>query len=237
MDFYDKILEYVFVPDEVSKSYIAGTGFLIKYNKEAAASVAYPEKFKNLEAASTIKLYLECPTKEHYGQSYLAAQKLKLNEPFNTCSLTCDCPGPSFRGGYNQYGAIACLANTQTIPANALGCEHPPIKFDCTFSTDELTVTLYRFAFRPCKIGYNYHGRIHMSNWFLTGGNKLHEYHLEDKELLDVIEVKWRFKGITPDMVDNVITEGTFYYLNPKREISPLKRNKVNLEYFIKETL
>ena len=52
--FYNKILEAIFVKDAVKNSYIAGGGFLIKYIAKADASRKYPGKFD-------LNKYIETP--------------------------------------------------------------------------------------------------------------------------------------------------------------------------------
>lgn len=154
--FYDQLLEHVFTPATVAKSYIAGGDLLLKYKTNAEASVADPDEFKRLESSSSVQVWLKC---KHLSNRAL---RLFLNLNWRECKFDSTTVLPN--------GAFARLA-TQTIPANTLGGEqHPPINFDCIFTTYGINSTLKFEPFEPCRIGYNYQGRIHLSRWFLTGG-------------------------------------------------------------------
>jgi len=168
--FYDKILEAIFVKDEVKNSYIAGGGFLIKYNANADASRKYPDKFESHKKNSTLNVYLKCCNK--IGLQVYQECKTNLKPTFKDCRFA-DANSPNAK---EQNGIFARL-DTQKIPENFLQELHEEIYFDLRFTSYDIFATLNNFTFHPSKIGYNYQKGILFSRWFLVGGNlRIYKY-------------------------------------------------------------
>jgi hypothetical protein len=197
LKFYDSILEEIVNEKFRENSFIAGGGFLIKYNQKCSKSTKNPTEYHNFSKNSKMNVFIKIKNSTKYkvnGRS----QKINLERAkrdYLTENYTYE---ENFEE--NAYYITKIHKNI-------------PIRICIQFTVYNLFALLNTWNFEPGKIGYKYKGELYFSRWYLTGG-RMYKQDDTDENLANIVK-KYKYKNINRKM-HKLIANDLKNHINPR---------------------